>query len=232
MQSFIAALNPPIIKKYASGEIIEMERLIFMGARYSCYLLLLLAVPLLLEMDSILSVWLKEVPEYTTLFTRIAILETIVSAVGTTMLTGIVATGRIKIYQIVMIGLSALNLVCAYVLLSVGLPSFVVLITSVVVALFLFLGRLGILYSLLKISKLRFISETMHLLKNILSVAFLSVSFPILLHWLWDEDGFTKSLVIIACSITSVALSAFFVGLTQSERKALLAILESKVSKK
>lgn len=136
-----------------------------MGARYSCYLLLLLAVPLLLEMDSILSVWLKEVPEYTTLFTRIAILETIVSAVGTTMLTGIVATGRIKIYQIVMIGLSALNLVCAYVLLSVGLPSFVVLITSVVVALFLFLGRLGILYSLLKISKLRFISETMHLLK-------------------------------------------------------------------
>ena len=183
-------------------------------------------------MDSILSVWLKEVPEYTTLFTRIAILETIVSAVGTTMLTGIVATGRIKIYQIVMIGLSALNLVCAYVLLSVGLPSFVVLITSVVVALFLFLGRLGILYSLLKISKLRFISETMHLLKNILSVAFLSVSFPILLPWLWDEDGFTKSLVIIACSITSVALSAFFVGLTQSERKALLAILESKVSKK
>lgn len=232
VQSFISALNPPIIKKYASGEIIEMEKLIFMGARYSCYLLLLLAVPLLLEMDSILSVWLKEVPEYTTLFTRIAILETIVSAVGTTMLTGIIATGRIKIYQIVMIGLSALNLVCAYVLLSVGLPPFAVLITSVVAALFLFLGRLAILYSLLKISKQHFISETMHLLKNILSVAFLSISLPILLHWLWNEDGLTKSLVIIACSITSVALSAFFIGLTQSERKALWVILGNRISKK
>ena len=59
VNNFMTALNPPIIKSYASGDREYMMTLIFKGARYSFYLLLFLSLPIILEADCILSIWLK-----------------------------------------------------------------------------------------------------------------------------------------------------------------------------
>lgn len=63
ISSFMTALNPQITHSYASGDIGRMEFLVFQGSRFSYYLMLFLTVPVVCEMDYILHLWLKTVPE-------------------------------------------------------------------------------------------------------------------------------------------------------------------------
>lgn len=64
VQNFMTALNPQITKSYASGNKEYMMTLIFQGARFSFYLLLLLSLPILINTHYILVIWLKLVPEH------------------------------------------------------------------------------------------------------------------------------------------------------------------------
>ena len=59
----MTALNPQIIKSYAIGESSHVMTLIYQGARLSFYMLLLLSLPVIIEANSILNVWLVTVPE-------------------------------------------------------------------------------------------------------------------------------------------------------------------------
>jgi len=232
VQSFIAALNPPIVKRYSSGNIDGMKKMIFEGARYSFFLLFLLTLPMLLEMNTILSLWLKEVPEYTLIFTRLAIIGSIFSTLGNTMQSGIFATGKIKKLQIIIITLSALNLIAAYILLAIGFPPFTIMLTVVFIAILSLFGRLFILYQLLEIPKQDFMSEIMQLFKRITLVSIIAIIGPLFLEVLLTDDSIWKFVIIVSCSMISVSLSTFWFGLTKNERFYLLKIIQDKIYKK
>ena len=68
VNNFMTALNPQITKNYASGNMEEMFKLICAGAKFSYFLLLLFAIPILFETNYILTLWLKNVPDYTIIF--------------------------------------------------------------------------------------------------------------------------------------------------------------------
>ena len=74
VQNFTTAMNPQIVKSYAAGEQQYMTQLVCRGAKFSYFLLLLFAVPLLIEMPAILSIWLGTVPDHSITFTRLAYL--------------------------------------------------------------------------------------------------------------------------------------------------------------
>ncbi|MBO5627978.1 MAG: oligosaccharide flippase family protein, partial [Aeriscardovia sp.] len=80
--NFTTAINPQIIKSYASGELSQMFSLVCRGAKFTCYMLLMLALPLILEADTILALWLVNVPDYTVLFVRLALIATLFNIVG------------------------------------------------------------------------------------------------------------------------------------------------------
>lgn len=61
----MTALNPQITKSYAAGDRNYMMTLIFQGARLSFYMLLILALPVLVNTHYILNIWLNIVPEHT-----------------------------------------------------------------------------------------------------------------------------------------------------------------------
>ena len=57
--NFQMAMNPQIIKNYASAELDNMYKLVFRGAKFSYLLLLTLSLPIVIEAPLILSLWLK-----------------------------------------------------------------------------------------------------------------------------------------------------------------------------
>jgi O-antigen/teichoic acid export membrane protein len=57
---FTTALTPQIVKNYASNDISTMKNLIFKGGRYTFFLLMVLIIPIFLETDFILKIWLKK----------------------------------------------------------------------------------------------------------------------------------------------------------------------------
>ena len=89
--NFQTAFNPQITKSFAAGDREYMHSLIMRGARFSFYLLLFLSLPLLLETQYILRIWLKVVPEHATNFTRLMLLFTMSESLAQPIVTGMLA---------------------------------------------------------------------------------------------------------------------------------------------
>ena len=108
--NFMTAINPQITKSYASGDYLYMLTLVQSGARFSFYLLLLLSLPIIIETNTILTLWLKNVPEYTVIFVRLVLVFAMCEVLSGTQITALQATGNIRNYQIVVGSLQLLNL--------------------------------------------------------------------------------------------------------------------------
>lgn len=129
VENFMVALNPQIIKSYASGDIQRMSSLVINGARFGCYLFLLLGIPLFVEIEFVLKLWLGQCPEHTVAFMRIVMIETLFKTMGTPTVTAMHATGQMKLLNITVGSILLLIVPVSYVCFRLGLsPEQVLLI--------------------------------------------------------------------------------------------------------
>ena len=109
VRNFITAVNPQITKSYAAGDLDYMHKLVFAGAKYSFFMIMLFAIPICLETEILLTIWLGDgVPPYTVAFVQLTLLSTMCISLGNTIITAVSSTGKIKNYQLV-VGLVALS---------------------------------------------------------------------------------------------------------------------------
>ena len=126
VSSFQQALNPQIIKLYAQGEKAEMESLVFMGAKYSFFLLLMVFTPILLRTSYVLSLWLVNIPQYTTQFLIMGICMCLVVAFTGPLITTFQATGNIKKFQIAVSLIMCMDIPLSYILLKLSVVPWLV----------------------------------------------------------------------------------------------------------
>lgn len=105
VSNFQMAVNPQIVKRYAVEDITSMHKLIFVSSKASYLLLLFLGLPLAIEANFVLSLWLGDVPEYTVVFVRLVIVIMLIDSLSGSLITAAQATGRIKLYQTLVGGL-------------------------------------------------------------------------------------------------------------------------------
>lgn len=148
-RNFQIAVNPQITKTYASGELYKMYLLIFRSSKFSLLLLMVLTLPILTGTPFLLSLWLKEVPEYTVVFTRVILLITIVDASANPMITAAGATGNIKKYQLYVGGVLLLNIPLVYLAFKCGLEPVSAFLINLGVMVMAFIIRLYMLKSLI-----------------------------------------------------------------------------------
>lgn len=94
--NIITAVRPQIIKSFATHKTDQMLNLIFASSKYICFLMIFLIVPLIAEMEFVLTVWLKNVPQYAVQFCQILLLSCIISSISQVVYIGIHATGQLK----------------------------------------------------------------------------------------------------------------------------------------
>ena len=121
VNNFTTALNPSIIKSYASAEKDYMMSLIYQGAKYSYYLVLLFAMPLLLETEYVTRIWLGQTPAFSVVFIQMMLIYALIDSFSKTIMAGVHASGRIRLYQLVLGGFQIIILPIAYFLLSRGM---------------------------------------------------------------------------------------------------------------
>lgn len=129
VSNFQLAFNPQIVKLYAQKETVALNKLVLRTALFSFYLLLIIAVPLTLNMDMVLRLWLKNVPEYTAAFCTLMIVFYLIDAIQAPLWMTIYASGNIKWHAIVVSGLTILNIPITWALLKSGMPPTVAFIT-------------------------------------------------------------------------------------------------------
>ena len=129
--NFMTAVNPQITKSYAAGEKEYMFSLVRRSSRMSFFLLFLIALPVIFNADYLLSIWLKEVPEHSSLFVQLFLIFALSESFSNPMITAMLATGNIRNYQLVVGGIQLLNLPVSYVCLRMGaIPEVTVIVAS------------------------------------------------------------------------------------------------------
>lgn len=145
VSNFMTALNPQITKSYASQDKDYVETLVFKGARLSFFLLLVLSLPLMLNMDFVLGVWLKNVPPRAASFAILTLIFAMSESLSNPLITLQLATGNIKKYQIIVGGLQLLNVPISWILLAHDFAPECVLVVAIVLSQICLFARLILL---------------------------------------------------------------------------------------
>jgi len=146
--NFLIAMFPQITKNYSAGNIKEFYSLMIRGGKFSFIVLSVLMIPIMLNTEYILSIWLKTPPENSALFVNLVLLAELVRMVSEPLYTGIQATGKIRNYQIVTNSVTLLNLPLCYVLLKVWHEPAIVFYTTIGVSFFFVISRIYYVHKL------------------------------------------------------------------------------------
>lgn len=231
ISNFQVALNPQITKNYATGNIPEMEKLSYLGIRFSFLLLFTMAFPLCLNIDYVLHLWLVEVPNYTALFIILIMIDSLAGNLfGVPLMTSLSATGKIRNYQIVVSCIILCILPAGYVALRLGCDAPSVFYISIVFTLVSGFVRFLFCHKQIGYSLRRMASEV---LLPIAGVSILSLPLPIVIKSLWLGAQTCANFILlcfIAASITVIV--SWFVGLKAHERQTLVYVVKNKLHKK
>lgn len=212
--NFQTALNPQITKNYASGNLEQMHSLMFRSARFSFLLLFFISLPVILETEFILSVWLKTVPDDTIIFTQIMICISLIYTTSNPCMIANQATGKVKVYQMVVGGVLLSILPISYIILKLGAPAYSVFIVHFCVES---VAQFLRMYMLRKLINLPVRQYLQNIYLPIMATVAIAIILPVMVHMQLD-NGCLRFIAVGCTCVVSVVLSAFFIGFTKNER--------------
>lgn len=225
--NFQNAVTPQLTKNLAANHSEAAYRLLCQSSKISYYLLFIIVLPVALEIDFILDIWLIEVPPMAPLFTRIIIVEALLSTLGSPMITALMATGNIKWYQIVVGGILLLNIPISYILLHNGLSITTPLIVSVL--LILLADVIRVIFCKYQIG-LSLKLYTQLVIVPITIVTLLSLLLPLGLN-MYMQEGWRRLLFTCFISVIMATGVIYTLGLTVSERKFIMSLLRQRIKR-
>ena len=213
--NFQMATNPQIIKSYAEDDKEYMTNLVIRTSKFSFFFLFILTLPIILEIDYILKLWLKLVPDYTAIFTILILINALIDTVSGPLMAAVSATGKIKVYQLVVGGLSILILPVSYFFFKFGYPPESTFIVSVCIAILAFVLRVFFTKKQIPEFSIRhFIHE---ILIRSIPVVFISVLIP----WFIMSNmhpGLTRVILVTLTALSISMTTIYSVGLKNNEK--------------
>lgn len=128
------AAIPQITKSFSSGNTDRTTNLAAYVSKYTMFLMLLPALPILLETDFLLTLWLGKLPPYTVVFCQLMIINALIGTLSSGLPAVVQAIGKIKYFQLVLSTTSLLSLPIAYILFNAGFPPSAILLAFITTA--------------------------------------------------------------------------------------------------
>lgn len=212
-QNLGQAAVPQITKSYSSGNSDRTIQLVFYMTKYSFFLMLLPALPILLETNFLLNLWLKEVPEYTALFCQLMILGALIECLNTTIPAAIQATGKIKYLIIIQSPVLLSGLLISWILFKYGCAVYSILIVSALTSI------ANVIFCLI------FLKKLVHFdIKRLFKASYLKILYvvigvsPLFLIKNFCNEGVYRFIFLSLTAVTWFAIVVYFVGIERNER--------------
>lgn len=231
VRDFTVAVNPQITKSYATGDFTGMYRLVCRGAKFAYFLMLLMSLPLILEADTILHLWLTEVPEHAVSLARLSLILGLFDSIASSSYTGCIATGKIKKYAMIITPIAILEFPLAWIAFKMGGAVETSYYTYIVVKFGLLLARAYLLNDLVGLPVSMFVKSTLLpvFLTTIISVI------PMVLIVNLVASGYVRLAISLIVGLSMTGLTILYVGMTSGERntafKKLTMIINQKYRK-
>ena len=222
--SFITALRPPMIKSYSEGNNLYLMKLFNISNKFIFYSILIIAVPLILEMDVVLKVWLDVEDSYSINFSRLIILYFFILVLCNPITIIIQAIGKVKEYYVKVEMFTLICPVIAYLLFKFGVNAYYgyyAMILSVVCSHFMRLICLKKLYPHFNYKDyfLQFVAPA----TLIAVMAFFSSYY---IHCMIDEV-LCRLLCVVLTSVVISLISVWLFGVTKDEKRLIKGLIES-----
>lgn len=225
--NFNTSLYPPIIKSYAANEREYMYRLITGGSKITFFLLWVFALPMIVEMEAILGLWLTTVPSNAVLFSQLALIETLILSVSMPLTAAARAPGKMKAYELTLGSIQVGIFFTAWAFIAAGAPPFSVFIVAIVANILMFGARLVLVNRLTGFPMANFLRFTA---LPVLAIV-LVTTLPIFIMNQLLPNGFYWSALVILTSFFVSTIAMYFIGLDQKWRLKVVTMIRSRLPK-
>ena len=221
--NFTTAVNPQITKSYAQGDLSNMHKLVCRSAKFSAFLMMFFAVPIILETDTILSLWLKNPPAYASVFLKWIIISSFMDTVlANSLVTSMFATGDIKKYQIIVTTVGCLVFPLSWLAFQLGFEPQVGYILYFIIYSILLFVRLYLLRDMVKLPIMMYVREVLFKVTPVMAISF---AIPSILLFVIDE-GLLRLVAVVLLSMTVTTVTTYLIGLNEGEKKYIIGLLE------
>ena len=219
------AITPQITKSYAAGELDRSIRLTFLLAKVQGVLLLLLSLPIIIETDFLLNIWLVDVPDYAVRFTQWGLILCIARTLDGSVVPLNLATGKVKWVQITAGGVMLLNLPLSYVALKMGFEPVSTMVIGVVIE---FIVLYIVTLFLRKNAQFPVADFFKSAIITVVVAGLLAAIIPLFIHQRM-EYGLVRFLVVGVVSVITVAGVSFLMVFNKQEKKYVVNMITNKV---
>ena len=226
--NFQTAFNPQITKSFAEGDYKYLKFLVFTTSKISYCLLFVVALPIVFNVNVVLDIWLDKVPDLSAIFCVLFLANAIINALSAPLNFCVMASGRIKWFQIVTSIVYLSDLVILYFLFRMGLPPTTAMWVKVGIMVVVLFIRLY--YAHREIECIDFISYVKEVLVPLTVMSVCSIVVAFLLHPFFHN--FTLRMVLTAIMVMVNVAFVWLVALNKSQRKSLLNIINKKRNKR
>lgn len=190
---------PQITKSFSGGDGNRSVKLTSYISKYTFILMLLVSYPVLLEVDFLLGIWLKAVPEGANLFCKLMIIGGLLGCLGEGIPALVQATGKVKYFQIVLSTIMLLGIPISILCYALGSPAYTILIVYCAISLVNAVVRLALLKKMMKFDVRAFVKTSYWRM-------FL-ISCPLVLgYYLYNPSSFTVGQHILGLIVIELFL--------------------------
>ena len=224
--NFMTAVRPQIIKLYAQGEIKEMFKLVYMSSNFSYYLIWLLILPICLEADYILSLWLGNYPDHSVPFLILVFILCLIQTLKTPRTIVLHATGKLFLANVVIGTLLCCAFPLAYVFLKMGgEPESVFWAANITMLLSEFIS----VFIVRKYVEYNIADYLLNVHGRCAIVTVTSLILPYLMFDRYLEPSFVR--LILTCCLTTISIAAtvWCIGMNKDMRQKTVTFIKSKI---
>ena len=226
--NFQTAINPQLIKATAQNRCCEAQQLLISSSKYSFFLLCILGVPIIIDAPFILSLWLKEVPDYTVSFCRIILIINIWGSLANALRIVNQAEGNIKKFQMWECTLLLLIMPMSYYALKVWAYPIVVFIVHLLIELIAHQVRIFIVTPKIQMTFYSYFSQ---IYLRIFPVFILSLALLSSIRMYYNSSNFLWFIVFLILEETIIILLIYLIGLRKSEQIYIKKTVQSLIKK-
>jgi len=225
-RSIHQAVVPQIAKSYSAGDQVRSKKLVAFSSKYSFFFMLIPLLPIMLEIDFMLHLWLTEVPAFTTSFVRIMLIQSLIRSVHSGIPTLIQASGKVGYFTIFTSIAMLFCLPLAYYFYSIGYPPHSISYIYAATALLNLIVTIYLLKPILHFDIGFFLKDV--ILKDVLVLLIVA---PAVIIPLTLSEGWLRLFISTIVGETLLLGAIYFVGMDKKERNLLQGVLISGISK-
>ena len=228
VENFLIAVQPQIVKSYASHNRKRMESIVYNSSLFSFLLLSLISLPLIIEMDYILKLWLKKTPPFCVPFCQLILINNLLSILFRPIIYSIHATGKIKKTNFINGSIYLCVIPISYILFQYNFQPVTPYIVNIILLSIGCALNLHILHLLIpEFSIKKFIFRVGGIC---LSIITLSLALSLYVHYSLEASCIRVFYVILSSTLSIVVLS-YFIALDKTMKKRIRLTIFNQLKK-